>query len=321
MTILICVLIAVCIDRIIGWPDWLFRHLSHPVVAIGHLVSWCDRLFNNPTAPSSNRRIGGFITVLIVGGVCLVAAIFISSLIPNGPFGVILTSLLIWPWIAAKSLSNHVKRVAIALADMNSNAAKTAVSMIVGRNAETLDNHGIARASIESLSENTSDGVVAPLFWTLLLGLPGLFLYKAINTMDSMIGYRTQNYEDFGWAAAKLDDVANFLPARLTGLLYALIAKNPVYALTIMWRDARKHRSPNAGWPESAFAAALNIRLSGPRNDKGTFSDDAWLHAEGENPTAEDIMVGIRHYDKGLNWLTLIGFFVLIFAWISRGGI
>jgi adenosylcobinamide-phosphate synthase len=147
-----------------------------------------------------------------------------------------------------------------------------------------------------------------------------LFVYKAINTMDSMIGYRTQNYEAFGWAAAKLDDLANFLPARLTGLLFALTATKPIYSMSIMWRDAGKHRSPNAGWPESGFAAALNIQLSGPRDYEGTRSNDKWLHEEGRNPTEKDIVLGLKHYNRLLNWLIVVAFALLVLFWLNKAG-
>ena len=240
MSMLVSIIVALTIDRLFGWPDWLFRRISHPVIAIGHLISFCDKIFNKTNKSSANRRFGGIITVFIIGGLCFLSSLIISSLIPDGFVGIILTSLLIWPWIGARSLSEHVIKVAIALANTDTDAARSAVSMIVGRNTEKLDEHGIARASLESLSENTSDGVVAPLFWTTIFGLPGLFIYKAINTMDSRIGYRTQEYEAFGWAAAKLDDFVNFLPARITGTIYAFTAKKPVYCFNIMRRDARK---------------------------------------------------------------------------------
>ena len=317
MNMLISIVIALTIDRLFGWPDWLFKRISHPVIAIGHLISFCDKTFNKKSESFATRRFGGIITVFIIGGLCFLTSLIISSLIPNGLIGIILTSLLIWPWIGAKSLSEHVIKVAIALSDTDTNAARTAVSMIVGRTTEKLDEYGIARASLESLSENTSDGVVAPLFWTTIFGLPGLFVYKAINTMDSRIGYRTQDYEAFGWAAAKLDDLVNFLPARITGMIYAFTAKKPFYCFNIMWRDAKKHRSPNAGWPETGFAAALNIRLSGPREYKGVLSSDEWLHEEGKNPTEKDIVLGLRHYNLLLNWLTMIGAFFPALFWPS----
>ena len=317
---LFSIVVALTIDRLFGWPDWLFRRISHPVIAIGYLISFCDKIFNKTNKSSAYRRFGGIITVFIIGGLCFLSSLIISSLIPDGFIGIILTSLLIWPWIGAKSLSEHVLKVATALANTNTAAARSAVSMIVGRTTEKLDEHGIARACLESLSENTSDGVVAPLFWTTIFGLPGLFIYKAINTMDSRIGYRTQEYEAFGWAAAKLDDFVNFLPARITGTIYAFTAKKPVYCFNIMRRDARKHRSPNAGWPETSFAAALNIRLSGPREYKGVLSSDEWLHEEGKNPTGKDIVIGLRHYNLLLNWLTVTGAFLPAIFWLTKAG-
>ncbi len=317
MSMLVSIVIALTIDRLFGWPDWLFERISHPVIAVGHLISFCDKTFNKKNKSSAVRRFTGIITVFIVSGMCLLVSLIISSLIPNNPFGTILTSLLIWPWIGAKSLSEHVIKVAVSLADGDTDAARSAVSMIVGRATETLDENGIARASLESLSENTSDGVVAPIFWTTIFGLPGLFIYKAINTMDSRIGYRTQDYEAFGWAAAKLDDIVNFLPARITGIIYSFSAKKPIYCFKIMRRDARKHRSPNAGWPETGFAAALNIRLSGPREYNGVLSSDEWLHKEGENPTEKDIVLGLKHYNLLLNWLTIITAFLPVLFWLT----
>ena len=320
MNMLACIIIALTIDRIVGWPNWLFRRISHPVVLIGNLISVCEKTFNSENTTASIRRFWGIITVLIVTGVCLLVALFISSLIPDNRLGIILTSLLIWPWIAAKSLNEHVEKVALALSKADSESARTAVSMIVGRNAKTLNDSGIARASLESLSENTSDGVIAPLFWAAILGIPGLFVYKAINTMDSMNGYRTQAYEAFGWAAAKLDDIVNFLPARLTGTIYVLSATNSIYSFGIMWRDAKKHRSPNAGWPEAGFAAALNVRLSGPRIYEGALSDDEWLHEEGEDPSSKDIFLGLKLYNRLLNWVTLLSIILLLFFWMNKAG-
>ena len=320
MSMLVSIVVALTIDRLFGWPDWLFRRISHPVIAIGHLISFCDETFNKKNKSSGTRCFGGIMTVFIVGGLCFLTSFIISFLIPNGFIGIILTSLLIWPWVGAKSLSEHVMEVASALANKDINAARSAVSKIVGRNTQKLDEYGIARASLESLSENTSDGVVAPLFWTTIFGLPGLFVYKAINTLDSRIGYRTQDYEAFGWAAAKLDDLLNFLPARITGIIYAVTAKNPLYCFNIMMRDARKHRSPNAGWPETSLAAALNIRLSGPREYNGVLSSDEWLHEEGKNPTEKDIVLGLRHYNLLLNWLSVIVTTLATLFWLTMTG-
>jgi adenosylcobinamide-phosphate synthase len=197
-------------------------------------------------------------------------------------------------FLAQQSLYRHVARVRSAFATGGLTAAREAVAMIVGRDPESLDESGVARAAIESCAENVSDGVVAPVFWLALVGLPGLVIYKAINTADSMIGHRTPRHRDFGWAAARLDDLLNLVPARLAGILIALAAPvargSIVTSLKTMRRDARRHRSPNAGWPESAMAGALGIALAGPRRYGGSVVDDSFLNAEGrKDATPDDI--------------------------------
>jgi adenosylcobinamide-phosphate synthase len=178
--------------------------------------------------------------------------------------------------------------------------------MIVGRDPSRLDEAGVARASLESLAENTSDGIVAPVFWGVLLGLPGIAAYKAINTLDSMIGHRTERYEAFGWASARIDDLVNLIPARLTGLLFALTSVRPREALTTMWRDAGHHRSPNAGWPEAALAGALGIRLSGPRIYGDRVADEPWVNEGAPDPTPGDITRGLTSYRFAMLALVLI---------------
>lgn len=294
-------LFALWLDRLIGWPDWLYKRVSHPVVAIGYLITFCDKMLNRKNWPFMVRRSTGIVTVICVTIITSLLAVIIQNALPEGIAGIIMMSIIAWPFIAAKSLYTHLLAVADPLQKDDIDAARKAVAMIVGRNAETLDKTAIARASLESLAENTSDGVSAPLFWGALFGLPGLVLYKAINTMDSMIGYRNERYGAFGWAAARLDDVANIIPARLTGLCYAILSRKAFANLRIMMRDARHHRSPNAGWPESAFAANLAIRLSGPRLYDGKQSDDAWLNAEGRDPQADDIITGLALYNRLLN--------------------
>ena len=197
-------------------------------------------------------------------------------------------------FIAQQSLYRHVSRVRSAFTTGGLVAARAAVAMIVGRDPESLDEGGVARAAIESCAENFSDGVVAPVFWLALLGLPGLLVYKAINTADSMIGHRTSRHRDFGWAAARLDDMLNLLPARLAGLLIVLAAPvargSLAVSLKTMWRDARKHRSPNAGWPESAMAGALGVALAGPRRYGAAVVDDPFLNSEArKNAVPDDI--------------------------------
>ena len=295
-------LIALCLDRLIGWPDQLYRNFSHPVVGIGALISTADQMLNRDNWPATVRKIAGiFFLLVIMTGLYLVCRLIVSG-IPSGWAGIGLTAVLAWPFLAAKSLSDHVQAVAVHLQAGDLPAAREAVSMIVGRNSEQLDQNAIARAAVESLAENTSDGVTAPLFWGVLFGLPGLVVYKAINTADSMIGYRTKKYQAFGWAAARLDDLVNLIPARLTGLMYVLLARAPVHALTVMVKDAPRHRSPNAGWPESAVASALGIRLSGPRLYNGVASSDPWLNKAGRDPGPQDITAALQLYSR-LLWL------------------
>jgi adenosylcobinamide-phosphate synthase len=193
-----------------------------------------------------------------------------------------------------RSLRDHVQAVAVPLATGDLAAARRSVARIVGRDPERLDREGVARAALESLAENASDGIVAPVFWGVLFGLPGIATYKAINTLDSMIGHRTQRHGTFGWAAARIDDVANLIPARLTGLLFALVSTRPRAALATMWRDAGRHRSPNAGWPEAALAAALEVRLSGPRVYHDGVADEPWLNPDAPDPQAVDIGRALR---------------------------
>ena len=167
-------------------------------------------------------------------------------------------------------------------------------------NRAVLDSAGVARAAMESLAENTSDGIVAPLFWGAIFGLPGIAAYKAINTLDSMIGHRTPRFQAFGWASARIDDLVNLVPARLTGLVFALVSSAPRRALSVMWRDAGLHRSPNAGWPEAAMAAGLGVRLSGPRVYDGHVADEPWVNAGTPDPTANDLQRGLALYVRAM---------------------
>ena len=221
-------------------------------------------------------------------------------LIPEGPLGILVTSLLVWPFIASKSLANHVEAVAKPLVTHDLKAARHAVSMIVGRNSNNLDSNDIARAALESLAENTSDGVTAPLFWGVLLGFPGVLIYKFVNTADSMIGYKSERYRDFGWASARIDDLVNYIPARLTSFMYAVISRNTLRVLRITFRDASQHRSPNAGWPETSVAASIGVKLSGPRIYDGVKTNDPWLNRDGRNPTGDDLFSGLKLFDRFL---------------------
>lgn len=288
-------LLALLLDGIIGWPGWLYRRVGHPVGWLGLLISAGDRRWNKERSAFAARRLAGALLALRIVALAAAAGLLLAFMLPPGWLGVVLGGVLAWPLLAARSLHDHVAVVARPLAAGDIAEARRAVSMIVGRDPSVLDAAGIARAAAESLAENTSDGVIAPLFWGVIFGLPGIAGYKAINTLDSMIGYRTPRHLAFGWAAARVDDVANLLPARLTGLLYVLASLKPA-ALRVMLRDARHHRSPNAGWPEAAFAGALGVRLSGPRLYAEGQSQDPWLNPGAPDPTAADVKRGLWLY-------------------------
>lgn len=294
MTGAIIMLVALCVDAVLGWPDALFRAIGHPVTWIGKMIKALDRWINLEGADEGARRVAGIVTVALVVGAVAEIGWVVTWALPAGWPGVVLTGVLAWPLVAMRSLRDHVRAVADPLAAGDLVAARRAVAMIVGRDPEQLDREGITRATIESLAENASDGIVAPVFWGVLFGLPGVAAYKAVNTLDSMIGHRTQRYRAFGWAAARVDDLANLVPARLTGLLFALVSTRPRAAFAIMWRDARRHRSPNAGWPEAALAGALEIRLSGPRVYHDRVADEPWLNEGAPDPNPADIDRALR---------------------------
>ena len=294
MTGAMIMLVALCIDAVLGWPDRLFRAIGHPVTWIGRMIDALDRWINLEGADESARRVAGIVTVAVVVGAAAEIAWVVTWVLPAGSPGILLGGVLAWPLVAMRSLRDHIRAVADPLAAGDLVAARRAVSMIVGRDPDQLDKEGIARATIESLAENTSDGIVAPVLWGVLFGLPGIAAYKAINTLDSMIGHRTQRHRAFGWAAARIDDLANIIPARFTGLLFALVCTRPRAALATMWRDARRHRSPNAGWPEAALAGALEIRLSGPRTYHDRVADEPWLNEGAPVPQPADIERALR---------------------------
>lgn len=292
--------LAMAVDAAIGWPTAVHRRIGHPVTWIGALISGLDRRLNQDTATDLGRRAAGLMAAIIVIGVSVEAGWLVARLIPAGLGGTVLGAILAWPLLAARSLHAHVAAVAEPLAAGNLEAARAAVAQIVGRDPEALDEAGVARAATESLAENTSDGVVAPVFWGVVFGLPGLVGYKAINTLDSMIGHRTPRHAAFGWASARIDDAANLVPARLTGLLFALVSARPSAALCAMFRDARQHRSPNAGWPEAAMAGALGVRLSGPRSYGGHRSSEPWVNSGHGDPGPADLALALALYRRAM---------------------
>ncbi|MET0221622.1 MAG: adenosylcobinamide-phosphate synthase CbiB [Tardiphaga sp.] len=295
---LLLVAAALAFDASIGDPDWLWQRLPHPVVWIGHLISLLERQLNRPRWAGGQRKFAGVVTVVLL----VTGAVVVGGLLEDGLEGswywFLLKALIASTLIAQRSLYQHVARVRDAFTNGGLAAARSAVAMIVGRDPDRLDDAGVTRAAIESAAENFSDGVVAPVFWLALLGLPGLIAYKAINTADSMIGHRSERYVDFGWAAARLDDLVNLVPARLSGLLVACVAPmiggSIANALRVMARDAGEHRSPNAGWPESAMAGALGIALAGPRVYAEGAVDDPYLNADGRTAMPDDIRRALR---------------------------
>jgi adenosylcobinamide-phosphate synthase len=289
---LFIVIAALAFDALIGDPDWLWRRIGHPVSLIGALIDLLDRKFNRDDEPPEQRKSEGINSTAILVLIAIAVGALIQFVVQMLPAGNIIVALIASVFIAQRSLYQHVAEVRAAFAEGGLPAARQAVSMIVGRDPEQLDEAGVCRAAIESCAENFSDGVVAPVFWLALLGLPGLIAYKAINTADSMIGHRTERYESFGWAAARLDDLVNLVPARLSALLLAVAAPmaggSIGTALGVVQRDASKHRSPNAGWPESAMAGALGLALAGPRRYAEHIADDPFLNAEAPKPAVPD---------------------------------
>lgn len=286
--------LALALDAVLGDMNWLFRLIPHPVVVIGRLIATLDRRLNRPERSEAARKQRGVVLVVImVGGAALVGAVtsFIARVLPHAwLFEVFFAATL----LAQRGLFEHVDDVARALQHKGLEAGRYAVSRIVGRDPASLDEHGVSRAAIESLAENFSDAVVAPAFWYALFGLPGILVYKTVNTLDSMVGYRNDKYRSFGWASARLDDVLNYIPARLSGLIFTLAALvaargNPWRALVTMVRDARHHPSPNSGWPEAAMAGALGLALGGPRKYPGLVVDQKWIGQGRARTTFADI--------------------------------
>lgn len=287
-------LAALLLDAVVGDPDWLWRRLPHPVVWIGKVISFFDGKLNRTSSSSNTRKNAGIVLllVLVLGGLALGA--ILHDTLTRIPFGDVFIVVIAGVFIAQNSLYRHVAAVRDGLESGGLEGGRKAVAMIVGRDPQELDEAGVSRAAIESCAENFSDGVVAPVFWFALLGLPGLLAYKAVNTADSMIGHKNETYQDFGWASARFDDLINLPASRLSGLFLALAAPlahgSPLRSITCIFRDAKKHRSPNAGWPEAAMAGALDIALAGPRVYPGYTVDDPYMNEAGRiEATANDI--------------------------------
>ncbi len=297
-------LVALIGERVAGYPAPLHRRIGHPVEWMGALIRMLDRRLNT-AGGHGLLKLRGAVSLLVLIGCVLAVTLPLTIALRSAPGGWIAEAILAMPLIAQRDLYRFVAAVADALAH-DVAAGREAVRHLVGRDPAALDESGVARAAVESLAENMSDGVVAPVIWLALLGLPGLALYKAINTADSMIGHRSERYLHFGWAAARLDDVVNLIPARLTGLVIALAAGLADFralgrGIAAMIRDAPQHVSPNAGWPEAAMAGALRLRLGGPRSYEGRKVDLAWMGNGREVLAAADIRVALKLYRAALN--------------------
>ena len=302
------VLLALVLDFFMGEPKKLWDRFPHPATLMGRLVNWLDETLNK----GSQRRTKGFFTVVVLVLIAFIPGLIFEKLnnIPVLGVGVNVIEIIIAAiLIAYRSLIDHVNDVATAL-QTDLQQGRNAVSLIVGRDTRQMTESDVSRATIESAAENFSDGVVAPVFWFLILGLPGILIYKMINTADSMIGYQNQKYANFGFAAAKLDDVLNWLPARISAVIICSVHFDRL-AFDVVFEDADLHRSPNAGWPESAMAGVLDVALAGPRSYDGQMSDDFFINSRGALVLgATDIQGSIKALNRA--WFGFTGFFALL---------
>jgi adenosylcobinamide-phosphate synthase len=308
---------ALAVEAAVGYPAFVYRAIGHPVTWMGRLLGALDRRMNRDDDTFAQRRTAGINALIALLAAGIGGAFFFEWFVSNGVIGAVLTIAAATSLIAQRSMYDHVRAVADALDSGGLAAGRTAVSMIVGRNTERLDEAGVARAAIESLAENFSDGIVAPAFWMAVGGLPGAAAYKAANTADSMIGHRTPRFAAFGWAAARFDDLVNLPASRLAALFIALgaLATGASFSSAVgtVWRDASHHRSPNAGWPEAAMAGALGLKLAGPRIYGDEMIDDAFMGDGRREATVGDIRKALRIFLAACaaQWLLIVGLCVI----------
>ncbi|WP_313809479.1 adenosylcobinamide-phosphate synthase CbiB [Sphingobium sp.] len=287
-------LAALMLDAALGWPAWLHARIGHPVGGFARIIDVLERRWNRNAWSGPARRWAGIALLLLLLGIAGGAGLAMQWAIRRwtGDMAWIWLAAAAWPALAQRSLHAHVVPVARALASEELDEARRAVARIVGRDTDALDEAGVARAGIESLAESFCDGIVAPLFWLLLLGLPGIWAYKAVNTADSMIGHKEAPFTHFGWAAARFDDLLNWVPARLAALLLCIAGGG---GWAVLRRDHRRHASPNAGWPEAAMAGVLRIRLAGPVRYDGILHDKPWI-GEGGDADVGAMRAALRVY-------------------------
>lgn len=304
-------LAALFVEGCIGYPEPLYRRIRHPVVWMGYAIDRLERRWNRPERSDVARRWLGILTVILVAGGAALVGYLLQSRLNGVQFGSVIVVLTATTGLAQRSLFTHVRDVLQPLLGGDLSDARVAVAKIVGRDTSKLNESGVAGAALESLAESFNDGVVAPAFWLCVAGLPGLFAYKALNTADSLIGHREPRWRMFGWAAARADDVANLIPARIAGLLLVCVARRGAW---VMLRDASKHASPNAGWPEAAMAGALNVRLGGPAAYEGVLHERPVFGA-GPAPVADDLARGLRLYVAACGVLWMLA---AIVPWAGR---
>jgi adenosylcobinamide-phosphate synthase len=314
-------LVAIATEAIVGYPNAVYRLIGHPVTWIGKVITWCDDAWNSGS--QSSRRLYGILTLIVLLVMALLSGVAIMVVFDRlfpGIVSLILCGVLASTLLAQRSLDDHVLAVAKGLEIGGLPGGRRAVAHIVGRETKSLDEAAICRAAIESLAENFSDGVVAPLLWMVVAGLPGALAYKAINTADSMIGHRTERHEAFGWASARFDDLVNLPASRLSALWLMLAAVSldlsPGGALRTIRRDAGHHRSPNAGWPEAAMAGALGIRLSGPRIYDGVPVDERWVGEGNSELTAKDIRAALKLYRTACGLQIAVLALIVLSLWV-----
>ncbi|WP_404479573.1 adenosylcobinamide-phosphate synthase CbiB [Novosphingobium sp. BL-52-GroH] len=302
---------ALGIEALLGWPPRIHALIGHPVGLFANVIGVCDRRLNRPDRSDRHRRIAGIaaMVLLIALTACVVALAEAGVRTLAGAWAWPVLALLAWPAMAARSLDDHVRPILSALEAGDLPAARRAVGMIVGRDTAELGEAGVARAAIESLAESFCDGVVAPLLWLVLLGLPGAWTLKAINTADSMIGHREEPYRAYGWAAARIDDVAMLAPARLSALLLCLAGGG---GWSTMVRDHGLHASPNAGWPEAAMAGALGVRLAGPVAYDGLLAAKPWIGKDGREARPQDLRRALAVYRRACAVLGAIALMVTV---------
>lgn len=302
MSHLLILLAAIGLDRIVGDPPWLWQRVPHPVVIFGKGIDLFEKRLNTGAFTPEGRRLNGVFTIVALLALSILFGMLLSMIFHHlGFLGMILEIIVVAVFLAQKSLGDHVQAVADGLLRNGLEGGRQAVAMIVGRDPKTLNESGVSRAAIESLSENFADGVVAPVFWYLIAGLPGILAYKMLNTADSMIGHKNERFLQFGWASARLDDFANWPAARLSAGFIAVAALPRLGAgagrrsLSAALRDSGLHRSPNSGWPEAAMAGALDLQLAGPRVYGGIRVSEPMMHAAGRADAGpQDILSGIR---------------------------